>query len=279
MKNKTVVITGANSGIGYVTALEIAKLGARLVLICRNKAKGEQAQQQIMEKAKNQSVSLKIADLSSQKEVRRVASEISQEYPVIDVLVNNVGVIIAERQLSIDNIEMTWATNHLGYFLLTNLLLGNLQAAGAARIVNVASQASWIGTIQWEDINFSKSYSAMGAYAQSKLANIMFTNELANRLKDTAITTNAVHPGAVGTNFGRNMTGFIGKAFQWFGSLMRSPEKGAETSIWLAVHPDLERVTGKYFADKKPIKAKAIAYQPENLERLWMLSEEMTAEK
>ena len=276
MKNKTVIVTGANSGIGYITALEIAKLGAKVVLVCRNKAKGEQAQQQIKEKANNQSVFLKIADLSSLKEIRRVAEEIKQEYPVIDVLVNNAGVIISERQLSADGIEMTWATNHLGYFLLTNLLLDNLKAASAARIVNVASQASWLGTIQWEDINFSKNYGAMGAYAQSKLANIMFTNELANRLKGTKITTNAVHPGAVGTNFGRNMTGFMGRVIKWFGNFMRTPEKGAETSIWLAVSPEMEGVTGKYFADKKPIKAKAIAYQPDALKRLWELSEKMT---
>lgn len=276
MKNKTVIITGANVGIGYVTALEIAKLGATVVMVCRNIDKGEKARQALIEKSRNQSIYLKIADLSSQKDIRKVAAEIKNEYPVIDVLVNNAGAIIPQRLLSVDGIEMTWATNHLGYFLLTNLLIDNLKAATSARIVNVASQGSWLGTIDWDDINLTKKYDSMKAYCQSKLANILFTNELAERLKNTKVTANAVHPGAVASNFGQNMNGFIGWVFKFFSWSMKTPKEGAETSVWLAVSPQIEGVTGKYFSDKKAIKAKPIASSPQACQRLWKLSEEMT---
>jgi retinol dehydrogenase 14 len=276
LEKKIAIVTGANSGIGYITALEIAKTGAIVVLVCRNQTKGEQAKNQIIEKSKNTSVFLKILDLSSQSEVRKLADEIKQEYPVIDILINNAGVIMPEKQMSVDKIELTWAINHIAYFLLTTLLIDQLKAAESARIINVASQASWLGNINWEDINLAKKYDSMQAYAQSKLANIMFSNYLAEKLKDTKVTTNAVHPGAVGTNFGANMKGFIGWAFKWFGGLMRTPEKGAETSIWLALSSEIAGVTGQYFADKKPIRAKAIAYQQDALKRLWELSEQMT---
>ena len=257
MENKIAIVTGANSGIGYITALEIAKTGATVVLVCRNQTKGEQARNRITQLSKNPSVFLKIADLSSQKEIRKLAEEIKHDYPVIDILVNNAGVIISDRQMSVDGIEMTWATNHLAYFLLTTLLIDQLKAAKSARIVNVASQASWLGKIHWGDINLSQKYDAMQAYSQSKLANIMFSNALVEKLKGTKIVTNAVHPGAVGTNFGASMNGFIGWAFKWLGKLMRTPEKGAETSIWLALSSEIEGVTGLYFADKKKIKAKS----------------------
>ncbi len=276
MKNKIVLITGANVGIGYITALEIAKLGSTLIMVCRNKEKGEKARQELIKKSKNQAIYLKMCDLSSQKDIRKVAEEIKNEYPIIDVLVNNAGAIFPERQLSVDGIELTWATNHLGYFLLTNLLIDNLKAAKSARIVNVASQGSWLGKINWDDINLSKKYDSMQAYCQSKLANIMFTNELANRLKNTKVTANAVHPGAVASNFGQNMSGFIGWAFKFFSWSLKTPEQGAATSVWLAVSPQIEGVTGKYFADKKQIKAKAIVHHSPSLLRLWKLSEEMT---
>lgn len=276
MKNKTVVITGANSGIGYVTALEIAKLGAEVVMVCRNKDKAEAARQEIIKKSSNTAILLKIADLSSQKQIRLLAEEIKKEYPIIDVLINNAGVLVPERRESEDGIELTWATNHLAYFLLTNLLLDNLKAAPAARIVNVASEVQQIGNIYWDDIGLTKSYTPLKAYAQSKLANIMFSNELAKRLEGTKVTTNALHPGAVATNFGSDGKGLIAWLFKTFRWSLLSAEKGAETSIWLATSPQAEGLTGQYFTKKKAIKAKTIAYSKEALKRLWELSEQMT---
>ncbi|MCU0392820.1 MAG: SDR family oxidoreductase [Thermoflexibacter sp.] len=279
MKNKTVLITGANSGIGYITALEIAKLGAKIVMVCRNKDKAETARQEIINKSNNTNISVKICNLSSQAAIKELAQEIKNEIPVIDVLVNNAGVMLSERQESIDGIEMTWAVNHLAYFLLTNLLIDSLKAAPSARIVNVASQVQQIGDIYWTDVNLRNGYSGLKAYSQSKLANIMFSNELARRLAGTNITSNALHPGAVATNFGNNSTGFIAWAFKWFAWSLRSPEKGAQTSLWLASSKDVEGKTGLYFNDKKSIKAKAIAYHAEALQRLWAMSEEMTGIK
>ncbi len=279
MKNKTVIITGANSGIGYITALEIAKLGAKVIMVCRNKDKGEVARQEIIKKSNNSAVFLKIADLSSQKQIRLLAEELKKEYPVIDVLVNNAGVLVPERRESEDGIELTWATNHLAYFLLTNLLLDKLKAASSARIVNVASEVQQIGNIYWDDIELKNNYTSFKAYAQSKLANIMFSNELAKRLEGTKVTTNALHPGAVATNFGSDGKGLVAWLFKTFRWSLLSAEKGAETSIWLATSPQVEGVTGQYFSKKKAIRAKTIAYSKEALKRLWELSEQMTGLK
>jgi NAD(P)-dependent dehydrogenase (short-subunit alcohol dehydrogenase family) len=276
MKNKIVIITGANSGIGYFTALEIAKLGAKVVMVCRNKDKGEVARQEIIKKSNNTAVFLKIADLSSQKQIRLLAEELKKEYPVIDVLVNNAGVLVPERRESEDGIELTWATNHLAYFLLTNLLLDNLKAASSARIVNVASEVQQIGNIYWDDIELKNNYTSFKAYAQSKLANIMFSNELAKRLEGTKVTTNALHPGAVATNFGSDGKGLIAWLFKTFRWSLLSAQQGAETSIWLATSPQVEGVTGQYFSKKKAIRAKTLAYSKEALKRLWEISEQMT---
>jgi NAD(P)-dependent dehydrogenase (short-subunit alcohol dehydrogenase family) len=275
MKNKIVIITGANSGIGYFTALEIAKLGAKVVMICRNKDKGEVARQEIIKKSNNTAVFLKIADLSSQKQIRLLAEELKKEYPVIDVLVNNAGVLVPERRESEDGIELTWATNHLAYFLLTNLLLDNLKAASSARIVNVASEVQQIGNIYWDDIELKNNYTSFKAYAQSKLANIMFSNELVKRLEGTKVTTNALHPGAVATNFGSDGKGLIAWLFKTFRWSLLSAQQGAETSIWLATSPQVEGVTGQYFSKKKAIRAKTLAYSKEALKRLWEISEQM----
>ncbi len=276
MKNKIVIITGANSGIGYVTALEIAKLGAKVIMVCRNKDKGEVARQEIIKKSNNTAVFLKIADLSSQKQIRLLAEDLKKECPVIDVLVNNAGVLVPERRESEDGIELTWATNHLAYFLLTNLLLDNLKAAASARIVNVASEVQQIGNIYWDDIQLTKNYTSFKAYSQSKLANIMFSNELAKRLEGTKVTTNALHPGAVATNFGSDGKGLVAWLFKTFRWSLLSAEKGAETSIWLATSPQVEGVTGQYFSKKKAIRAKTLAYSKEALKRLWEISEQMT---
>ncbi len=276
MKDKICIVTGANSGIGKVTAQALAEKGATVLMVCRNERKGEAALCEIKEKSKNGNVKLLLADLSSQEEIRRLADKIRTKYPKIDVLVNNAGGINPKRTLTVDGIETTFAVNHLGYFLLTNLLLGHLKAASAARVVNVTSQVHRFARIFFDDLGLEKRYGPMLSYAQSKLANILFTYELARRLNGTAVTANTLHPGGVRTNFGKELTGLAGFYFRNIGFLMRSPEKGAETVIWLASSPDVEGVTGKYFFDKKEIRSSKISCDAEVARRLWHVSVELT---
>ena len=278
MKNKVCIISGANSGIGKITAKELSKQGARVIMLCRNKEKAEEAQNEIIAYSENPNVSLYIVDFSSQRDIRRVAKELNDNLSQIDVLVNNAGGIFDKRTLTEEGIEMTFAVNHLGYFLLTSLLLDKIKAAPKARIINVASQAQMLGTINFYDINLEKGFNAMKAYSQSKLANIMFSFELAERLKDSNITVNALHPGVVKTNFSAKNKDAFSVIFNLFSFLFKSPEKGAETSIWLASSAVSEGVTGKYFSNKREIKAQKLVYNVEARKKLWDLSEEMTKE-
>jgi len=276
MKEKICVISGANSGIGYITAKSLAMQGAKIVMVCRNKEKGNTAMAEIKEKTKNSDIELFIADFSSQKEIRRVAQEISAKYPVIDVLVNNAGAIQEKRTETVDGIETTFATNHLGYFLFTNLLLQNLKAAPKARIVSVASAAEKMGKLNFDDLQTKINYSSMKAYSLSKLTNIVFTYELAKRLKGTNITANCLHPGVVKTEFGKELNGFYRFMFSIFRPFMRNSEKGAETMIWLASSPEVEGVTGKYFVDKKQKKSQPDSYNENIQKKLWEISMQMT---
>ncbi len=279
MKDKICVITGATSGIGYATAMSLAGKGATLGLVSRNKNKGETTIKAIREKTQNKNIELFVADLSSQAEIRRLASEIILKYPHIDVLINNAGAINPDKIETVDGIETTFAVNHLAYFLLTNLLLDKLKAAPKARIVNVASQASMMGKINFDDLNYRKSYSAMKTYSQSKLANIMFTYELDKRLKGTNVVVNCLHPGVIRTNFGKGLKGFTGAVFQNLGGLMRTAEKGAETVLWLASSKEAENVSGKYFKDKAEIKSNKLSYDSEVQKKLWEVSEQLTNKK
>lgn len=279
MENKICIVTGANSGIGRVTAETLAKKGFNVLMVCRNKEKGLKALSEINERVKNASIELFIVDFSSQKDIRLVASEIKSKYPVIDVLVNNAGAVNEIRTETIDGLENTFATNHLGYFLFTNLLLENLKAAPKARIVNVASEAQRIGKLNFDDLQSKLNYSPMKAYCQSKLANIVFTYELAKRLNGTNITANCLHPGVVNTNFGKELKGFFKVVYFLFGKLQRSPEKGAETIIWLASSPEVEGITGKYFSDKKEIKSQKDSYLETIQKQLWEVSEQLTIMK
>jgi len=276
MKDKICIVTGANSGIGYITALSFATQGTKLVMVCRNKEKGNKAMNEIKEKTKNANIELIILDFSSQNEIRQAAKIIVQKYPIIDVLVNNAGAIMDKRTETVDGYETTFATNHLGYFLFTNLLLNNLKAAPQARIINLASAAEGMGKINFEDLNLKTGYSSMKAYAQSKLANIIFTYELAKRLKNTSVTTNCVHPGVVKTNFGKELSGISKIIFPLFKPFMRNSEKGAETVIWLATSPDLKGISGKYFYDKKEKKSQPDSYNEIIQKKLWEVSEKMT---
>jgi NAD(P)-dependent dehydrogenase (short-subunit alcohol dehydrogenase family) len=218
-----------------------------------------------------------LADLSSKQAVRDLAKRFLDTHDRLDVLLNNAGAIYTTRQNSVDGIELTWALNHLSYFLLTHLLLDALKAAPAARVVNVSSGAHLAATrgINFDDVQFARRYSGFGAYAQSKLANIMFTYALARRLAGTHVTANALHPGAVATNFGQNNAGFMGKLWKLFARFTLSAEQGAQTSIYLVSSPKVDGVSGKYFDKCKPVRSSGPSNDEVAQERLWAMSEEM----
>ena len=276
MNDKICIVTGASSGIGRVAAETLAQLGATVLIVCRNREKGESTRVEILRKHKNAKVELFLAELSSQKEVRGLADAIKARYRHIDVLVNNAGAINPERILTIDGMETTFAVNHLAHFLLTNLIVDQLKAAPAARVINVSSQAHRYGKIYFDDLTLEKGFNPMSSYVQSKLANVLFTYELARKLSNTGVSVNALHPGGVRTNFGRNLGGGLSFIFKSFGIFMRSPRKGAETMIWLACSPDVGGITGKYFFDKRDIRSSAISYDREIARKLWDVSAHLT---
>ncbi len=276
MKEKICMVTGATSGIGLETARGLAQQGATVVVVGRNPEKGSAAVARVREVADDSSVDFMQADLAVQAQIRHLAETFKKRYSRLDVLVNNAGAIFLKRELSPDGIEMTFALNHLNYFLLTNLLLETLKAGAPARIVNVSSDMQKNARINFEDLEGVRKYSSFKAYGQSKLCVLLFTYELARRLEGTQVTVNAIHPGVVGTNIGKN-NGWIGRLFVPLYKLFaKSPSKGAETSIYAASSPDLEGVTGKYFIDKKPAASSPISYDEAAARRLWDVSERMT---
>lgn len=275
MKDKICLVTGANSGIGKVTARELAKMGATVVMVCRSKVKGEKAAEEIINSTGNKSVHLIVGDMSSQREILTVAKKFEHKFGSIHVLVNNAGGLLPKRELSADGIEKTFATNHMGYFLLTNLLLSNLARSAPARVVNVASSVHHYAKLDFANLQGERKYRQFQAYALSKLANVLFTYELARRMEGTRVTVNCMEPGAVYTNFYNN-SGFGLKLFSsMFGWTMRSSEKGAETVIYLATSPEVEGVTGKYFKDKKPIPSSDLSTDPALSARLWEVSDRL----
>lgn len=278
MGEKVVLITGATNGIGKVTALELAKQGYSVVIVGRNPAKTQATVSEIKLQSGSTKVDAIIADLSSLAEVRKLAAEFRQRYTRLDVLVNNAGAYYASRQESVDGYEMTFAVNHLAYFLLTNLLLDMLKASAPARIVNVSSDAHKGAKINFDDLQSTKSYGAQGfgAYGVSKLANIMFTYELARQLEGTEITVNTLHPGLVATGFGTNNGGLMKLAMRFIHRFSISPEQGADTIIYLASSPEVEGITGKYWVKRKAIQSSAASYDEAAQKRLWNVSAEMT---
>jgi NAD(P)-dependent dehydrogenase (short-subunit alcohol dehydrogenase family) len=276
MKNKTCIITGATSGMGLATAASLAGMGATLGLVCRNKTKGELILKSIIEKTKNNKIELFVADLSSLTEIRKLAIEIKAKFPKIDVLVNNAGGINPKPIKTIDGYELTFAVNHLAYFLFTHLLLDNLKASPKARIVSVASVASSYGKIHFNDLNFENNYGSFKAYAQSKLANIIFTYELASRLKGTNVTANCLHPGMVKTRFATGLNSYFGFFWKLINPILITAEKGAETAIWLATSPEIEGISGKYYSNKKEIRSIRSSYNIEIQKKLWDVSEKLT---
>lgn len=277
MKDKLVMVTGATAGIGKVTARELARKGATVIVVGRSREKCETITNEIRTTTGNPNVSYMVADLSSQGEIRRLATEFYARHNHLDVLVNNAGAVNTKRLESPDGIELTFAVNHLNYFLLTHLLLPALKAAPTARIVNVASDAHAAGALNFDDLEYKqRRYNAFSAYAQSKLANIMFTYELARRLTGSTITSNALHPGFVSTRFGANNGGI----FTFIPLLARligvNEDRGAETSIYLASSPDVEGVSGAYYSEGRLSKSKQVSYDTAAQQRLWQISEQMT---
>lgn len=276
MQGKICMVTGANAGIGKATALGLAKMGATVVMVCRDRTRGEEAQRAIKLHSGNEAVDLLLADLSSQQAIRQLAQEFQQHYSQLHVLMNNVGSIFPERSISVDGIEMTFAVNHLASFLLTNLLLVTLKASAPARIVNVASN-SQARSINLDNLQSEKKFRPMQAYGQAKLATVLFTYALARQLAGTGITVNCLHPGAVATNnidrgippAARPLTGII-KRF------LITPEQGAQTSLYLATSPEVEGITGKYFVQCKEKPSVPISYDTSLQEQVWDVSAELT---
>jgi NAD(P)-dependent dehydrogenase (short-subunit alcohol dehydrogenase family) len=275
MNEKICLVTGANSGIGKVTAKALAAGGASVIMVSRNRDKGEAARDEIVKETGAENVDLMIADFSDLSQIRRLAAAVKAKYPRLHTLVNNAGTFIHERTLTVDGYETTFAVNHLGYFLLTRELLDLLKSSAPARIVNVASDAHRRGHIHFDDLNLENGYGVWKAYAQSKLANVLFTYELARRLEGTGVTSNCLHPGVVGTNLFNSIGGLAGKFLRLFSPFMRTPEKGADTIIWLASSPEVENITGKYFADRKEQATIPESYDTAIAARLWEVSERM----
>lgn len=274
MEGKVCMITGANSGIGKATAMELAKMGATIVMICRNKERGEGAQKEFIESTGNRKVDLLLYDLSSQDQIRDLVKEFKQKYQKLHVLINNAGLMLSRRQLSVDGIEMNFAVNYLASFLLTNLLLDVLKLSAPSRIINMSSGYHKYASLDFNDLQGeNKKYRIVKAYGVSKLALTIFTYELSRKLEGTKVTVNAVHPGVVNTNLGRDQSKFsqaFAKAF------FKKPSKGAETSIYLASSPEVEDITGKYFVNKKPKKSSEASYNKDYAKELWELSVKMT---
>ena len=276
MHGKICVVTGATSGIGLVTAQVLAQQGATLIIVARNAERGAATVRRIRQETGNAEVELMVADLSVQAQVRRLASEIQQRIVRLDVLVNNAGAFFARRQLSQEGLEMTFALNHLAYFLLTNLLVDSLKAADSARIVNVSSEAHRRAHLDFADLQLERHYSGWRAYARSKLTNILFTYELARQLTGTGIVTNALHPGFVATNLGRNNRGIAATFIRILQLAAISPQEGAQTIIYLASSPVVKGVTGQYFIKQQVVRSSQVSYDGAAAERLWQISAEMT---
>jgi NAD(P)-dependent dehydrogenase (short-subunit alcohol dehydrogenase family) len=276
LAGKTCLITGATSGIGRVTAVELAKMGAELFLTYRDKARADETVAEIRSRTGNEKVHLLEVDLGSQQQIRRAAAEFLATGKLLHVLVNNAGLGNTSRMVTEDGIEMVFAVNHLAYFLLTMLLLERIKQSAPARIVNVASEAHRFGTINFDDLGGERRYRTLGAYGQSKLANILFTYELARRLARTGVTVNCLHPGGIASGLWTNngpVARFVMKAGRLF---LKTPEQGAQTTIYLATSPSVEGIGGKYFSNCKEKTSNKESYDLGVARRLWDVSTQMT---
>jgi retinol dehydrogenase-12 len=277
MRDKVVLVTGATAGIGQATALELARLGAMVVLVGRDPQRCLAAQEAIRQATGDAVVDYLVADLSVMSQVRQLAEEFKRRYARLDVLVNNAGAIFFNRLITPEGLEMTFALNHLNYFLLTDLLLDMLKASAPARIVNVASDAHRGARLDFSDLQSEHGYQGFPVYGRSKLMNVLFTYALARRLQGVPVTANALHPGFVATRFGMNNGGIVrlGMRVAYLGAL--SPEEGARTSVYLASSPEVEGVSGKYFTKCRAVQSDPVSYNEADAERLWELSEGLVA--
>ncbi len=275
MQDKVCLVTGATSGIGEETAKVLAKSGATVIVVGRSEQKCAETVTQIRQQTSKAQVEYMVANLSSQKSIRALVKQFKNKYSRLDVLVNNAGAIYLSRQQSVDGYELTFALNHLGYFLLTNLLLDRILASAPSRIINISSAMHSGAPLDFDDLQNTRKYDGMRVYGQSKLANVLFTYELARRLEGKGVTVNAVHPGMVATNFAANngVLGKIARPFINLGSI--SITEGAETMIYLATSPEVEGVTGKYFVRCKPRQSSPASYDEAVQKKLWQVSEEM----
>jgi NAD(P)-dependent dehydrogenase (short-subunit alcohol dehydrogenase family) len=274
LRGKRALVTGATNGIGRASAVALARMGAKLFIVARDPARASDTVAEIQRAVSGVEIQVLRADLASQADVRRAAAEFLAAGESLDILLNNAGVVQLSRTETVDGIETTFAVNHLAYFLLTNLLLERIRASAPARIVNVASDAHRMGgPLDFEDLGSAKRYSAMAVYGRSKLANVLFTRELARRLAGSGVTVNAVHPGVVRTGLGMNndapILKFLANLARPF---FRSPEKGAATSIWACTAPELAGVTGRYFSDLREQEPHALALDDVVASRLWEAS-------
>src|SRR5262245_6603566 len=278
VNGKQILITGATQGIGLAAAEALAALGANLAIVGRSRSRTRVAAARISTAAKGgATVATFVSDLSSQACVRRLAADVQARYPRLDVLVNNAGAVYGERQLTTDGIELTWAVNHLAPFLLTTLLLDQLMESAPARIITTASEAHREAHIPFSDFSAERSYRSFGRYGETKLANILFTSELARRLEGTGVTANCFHPGLVATGFNRNNGLLMKLGMTILGPLSRSPQKGADTLVWLATSPDVTNVSGGYFFDQQQRPPSPAAEDSETAGRLWEISQRQCA--
>lgn len=276
MEGKVCLVTGASRGIGFYTARGLASMGAFVVLASHHRERGENARQKINTFTGKNSTEFMQVDLSSQQDIREFTHEFKERYEHLDALVNNAGGFILKRQESVNGIEMTFALNHLNYFMTTLLLMKPLMSAEAARIVNVSSRSHRGEKMRFDDLQFENGYNPMAAYGQSKLANLLFTYELSRRLENTSVTVNALHPGFVNTYFAKQNGAVVRALMNVIHFLFaKSAEAGAETPIYLASSPEVEGVTGKYFIDKEPVRSSDASYDPDAGQRLWEISENL----
>ena len=276
MHGKVCVVTGASSGIGRVAALELAERGATVVLVCRNEARGAPVLEEMARRRGSGNATLLTADLSSQRQVRQVAAAFLERFDRLDVLINNAGVAgWGTRLVTEDGLETTFAVNHLVPFLLTSLLLDRLRASAPARVITVSSAAHRNGGLDFDDLQGERHYSGFGAYSRSKLANVLFTRELSRRLEGTGVTANCLHPGVVATGIFRNLPRWMRVVFS--SPLVLSPERGADTMLYLATAPEVDEVSGRYFVRRKPARTSRASQDAAAARRLWEASEALTA--
>ncbi len=276
MTGKTVLITGGTGGIGRAAAIGLASMGARVGITGRDRSRAERAAAAIARESGNPAMDVFVADMSSQTEVWRLAGKVLSAYPRLDVLLNNVGGFWAHRHVTADGLEHTFALNHLAPFLLTSLLLERLMASAPARVVTVSSGAQAQGKIDFDDLMGERKYSGQRAYSQSKLANVMFTYELARRLEGTGVTATVLHPGVTNTAFSaEDPARAMAPIVAVLRPFMRSPERGADTAVYLASSPEVEGVTGRYFANRKAKNSHKSSYDTATTARLWQVSADL----